>query len=154
MSWLRSGVVACSLVAFVAMVPAGYALADGGFNATLRDFARFALLLVNGGKAHGRQIVPSEWIETFHKADHEVFGDAKQGALPRGAYHNQFWIEDPDSRVFMCLGIFGQYIYIDPDAKFAMVKLSTDAEPVSEDRLSDVLSAARALKRECQRKAG
>lgn len=140
--------------AYITLDRGGYALADGGFNATLRDFARFALLLVNGGKAHGRQIVPSEWIETFHKADHEVFGEAKQGALPRGAYHNQFWIEDPDSRVFMCLGIFGQYIYIDPDAKFAMVKLSTDAEPVSEDRLSDVLSAARALKRECQRKAG
>ncbi len=31
--------------------PSGYALADGGFNATLRDYARFALLHLNRGRA-------------------------------------------------------------------------------------------------------
>lgn len=135
--------------AYITLDRGGYALADGGFNATLRDFARFALLLLNGGKAHGRQIVPAEWIASFNKADHAVFGDERQGALPRGAYHNQFWIEDPDSRVFMCFGIFGQYLYMDPAAEFAMIKLSTDAEPVSEDRTFDMLAAAHALRDFC-----
>lgn len=135
--------------AYITLDRGGYALADGGFNATLRDFARFALLLLNGGKAHGRQIVPKEWIESFNKADHAVFGDERQGALPRGAYHNQFWIEAPDSPVFMCFGIFGQYLYMDPEAGFAMIKLSTDAEPVSEDRTFDMLAAAHALRSFC-----
>ena len=135
--------------AYFTVDSAGYALADGGFNATLRDFARFALLLLNGGKAHGRQIVPKEWIESFNKADHDVFGDERQGALPNGAYHNQFWIEAPDSPVFMCFGIFGQYLYMDPKAEFAMIKLSTDAEPVSEDRTFDMLAAAHALRDFC-----
>ncbi len=137
--------------AYITLDRGGYALADGGFNATLRDFARFALLLLNGGKAHGRQIVPKAWIDSFNaSADHEVFGNERQGALPNGAYHNQFWIESPDSPVFMCFGIFGQYLYMDPQAEFAMIKLSTDAEPVSEDRTFDMLAAAHALRDFCK----
>jgi CubicO group peptidase (beta-lactamase class C family) len=135
--------------AYITLDRGGYALADGGFNATLRDFARFALLLLNGGKAHGRQIVPAEWIEVTRNANHAVFGEERQGALPRGAYRNQFWIEDSDSRVFMCFGIFGQYIYMDPEAGFALVKLSTDVDPVSEERTADMLAAAHALKVFC-----
>src|SRR5262245_21094985 len=38
---------------------AGYALAEGGFNATLRDYARFGLMLLDNGGG----IVPAEWVE-------------------------------------------------------------------------------------------
>jgi len=77
--------------AYITLDRGGYAPADGGFNATLRDFVRFALPLLNGGKAHGRQIVPKAWIDSFNaSADHEVFGNERQDALPNGAYHNQF----------------------------------------------------------------
>jgi len=134
--------------AYITVDRAGYGLADGGFNATLRDFARFALLLLRGGKNHqGRQIVPKAWIDEIGKANHEMF--TYRAELPRGAYHNQFWIEEPDSSVFMCFGIFGQYIYIDPAHDFAFVQLSTAPEPVSERRTADMLAAAHALKRFC-----
>lgn len=39
--------------------------------------------------------------------------------LPKGAYHNKFWIEDPERRAFMCIGYGGQLIYIDPQTDFA-----------------------------------
>lgn len=128
----------------------GYALADGGFNATMRDYARFALLLVNDGKAHGRQIVPAEWLETIRTADHDIFKGEYREALPRGAYHNQFWIEDPDRRAYMCRGIFGQYIYIDPERAFAAVKLSTWPEPVNSDRSIETLAAIHAIREHCE----
>ena len=48
---------------------AGYALADGGFNATLRDYARFGLMHLNGGFANQRQIVPGEWIDDIFNAN-------------------------------------------------------------------------------------
>ncbi len=38
---------------------AGYALADGGFNATLRDYGRFGQLILDNGGG----IVPADWIE-------------------------------------------------------------------------------------------
>lgn len=136
--------------AYITLDRGGFGLADGGFNATLRDFTRFALLLLRGGKAHGRQIVPAAWIEAIRNADHEIFGNKRQGALPRGAYRNQFWIEDPDSRVFMCFGIFGQYIYMDPESDFAMIKLSTDVDPVNDDRTADMLAAAHRLRDFCK----
>lgn len=49
----------------------GFPITFGGFNATLRDHARFALLHLRGGKLNGRQIVPSEWIEKTRGARHD-----------------------------------------------------------------------------------
>lgn len=135
--------------AYITVDRGGYALADGGFNATLRDYARFGLLLAQHGKAQGRQIVPAEWIAATRMADHSVFKGDYRTALPHGAYHNQFWIEDPDRRVFMCFGIFGQYIYIDPEAEFVMVKLSTEVEPVDSGRTIEMLAAAHAIREYC-----
>ncbi|NGN41089.1 serine hydrolase [Mesorhizobium sp. CGMCC 1.15528] len=97
---------------------AGYALADGGFNATLRDFGRFGqTILENGGG-----IVPPAWIEATRNARH---GPQFNESLPDGSYKNQFWLEDPKSRTLMCRGVFGQLIYINWDYDMVVVKLST-----------------------------
>ena len=97
---------------------AGYALADGGFNATLRDYGRFGqMLLENGGG-----IVPAQWIETTRTSVH---GPHFNESLPEGGYHNQFWIVDPRSRALTCRGVFGQLIHIDWDNQMVVVKLST-----------------------------
>jgi len=124
----------------------GYAMANGGFNATLRDYGRFALLHVNSGKADGKQVVPEAWLNETRRGDHDIFRGVYRGALPRGAYHNQFWIEDPDRRAYMCRGIHGQYIYIDPEAEFAAVKLSTWPEFVSDERSIETLAAIKAIR--------
>ena len=97
---------------------AGYALADGGFNATLRDYARFGQMILDGGGG----IVPAEWIETTRNGLHNP---GFRVALPDGSYHNQFWIEDEKTRNLMCLGVFGQLIWIDFDRRTVIVKLST-----------------------------
>ncbi|MER8480858.1 serine hydrolase [Mesorhizobium sp. M1163] len=103
-----------------------FSLSSGGFQATLRDFARFALLHLRGGRLNGRQIVPSEWIDAIRRPDpllFKLFGDAEP-ELPNGAYHNTFWIEDQKRGVYIAWGHAGQLIYIDPEADFAVVKLS------------------------------
>lgn len=133
--------------AYITVDHAGFALADGGFNATLRDYGRFALLQLNGGKLNDRQIVPAEWIETTRSdANHALFQGVYRTVLPSGAYHNQFWIEDPERRAYMCRGIFGQYIYLDPQADFAAVKLSTWPEFVNPDRSIEALAAMKAIR--------
>jgi CubicO group peptidase (beta-lactamase class C family) len=132
--------------AYITVDRAGYGLADGGFNATLRDFARFALLHLRRGKLNGRQIVPTAWLDEIHKGNHGIFQGDYRIALPQGAYHNQFWLEAPGSHVYMARGICGQYIYVDPDADFAAVKLSTWPEFINAERSIEALAAFRALR--------
>ena len=101
--------------------PAGYALADGGLNATLRDYGRFGQLLLE----HGGGIVPASWIEATRNGNHGIFGEPYTHTLPGGAYRNQFWIEDQRSRNLMARGVFGQWIYVNFDHNMVVVKLSS-----------------------------
>jgi CubicO group peptidase (beta-lactamase class C family) len=100
---------------------AGYALADGGFNACLRDYGRFGqLILENGGG-----IIPSQWIAATRNANHFKFGEPYTETLPNGAYHNQFWIEDQEHKSLIARGVFGQLIYISWQYNMVVVKLSS-----------------------------
>lgn len=98
--------------------PAGYALADGGFNATLRDYARFGQMMLDNGGG----IVPAEWVEATRTGAH---GPGFSPSLPEGSYRNQFWIEDQRSRNLMCRGVFGQLIWINWEQRMVVVKLSS-----------------------------
>ena len=124
----------------------GYGLADGGFNATLRDYARFAQLICAGGAAHGKQIVPWSFISDLTNGDHAKFGGDYRIVLPNGAYHNQFWIEEAGKPVVMCRGVFGQLVYIDPEHDFVAVKLSTWPEFTHPRRTRTALAAIRAIR--------
>jgi len=101
--------------------PAGYAVASGGLNATLRDYGRFGQMLLEGGAG----IVPPAWIETSRDGNHALFGAPYTFSLPEGAYHNQFWIENPRSRSVLARGVFGQMIFVDWESQLVAVKLST-----------------------------
>ncbi len=133
--------------AYFTVDPAGYALADGGFNATLRDYGRFALLHLRGGELNGRRIVPAAWLEDIRfGARHDLFGGVYHEVLPEGAYRNQFWIEDPVRRAYLARGVFGQMIYIDPQADFAAVVLSTWPEFVNSRRSRRAIAAVKAIR--------
>jgi CubicO group peptidase (beta-lactamase class C family) len=101
--------------------PAGYALAEGGLNACLRDYGRFGQLILEGGGG----IIPSNWIEATRNGNHNMFGGNYAVTLPGGAYHNKFWIEDATSRSLMARGVFGQLIYVNWDYNMVVVKLSS-----------------------------
>ncbi len=133
--------------AYFTVDPAGYALGDGGFNATLRDYGRFALMHLHGGEIGGRRIVPAEWIAaTRFTGDPSLFGGIYHDVLPEGAYHNQFWIEDTARGAYMARGVFGQLIYIDPQTEFAVVILSSWPDFVSTGRTRATLAAVRAIR--------
>ncbi|MBL0370797.1 serine hydrolase [Rhizobium sp. KVB221] len=127
--------------------PAGYALACGGFNASLRDYGRFAAMIAAGGTFNGRQIVPAAWVaETRSGGNHAVFGSDYRFVLPNGAYHNQFWVEDVDRPVLMSRGVFGQLLYMDQDADFIAVKLSTWPDFINAKRTKLTLAAIHAIR--------
>jgi len=107
--------------AYFTVDAAGYALADGGFNATLRDYGRLGLLWLEGGGG----LLPPEWIEATRSGNHAIFGEPYTATLPEGAYKNQWWIEDPRARSLMARGVFGQMIYINWAEQMVVVKLSS-----------------------------
>ena len=110
---------------FFTVDPNGYGLASGGFNGCLRDFGRFGQLYLDDGMVDGKRILPSAWITDVRRGPHGLFSDDRRRILPNGCYRNQFWIEDMTTEAFMCLGVFGQLIYIAPAYNMVVVKLST-----------------------------
>ena len=111
----------------------GMELALGGLNVTLRDYAKLGWLYLNLGQwpdAQGQlqQIVPKQWVidSTSTDAPHLVAGaDNPNSSSPFG-YGYQWWLPLGAEDEFSAQGIYGQYIYIDPDQKLVIVKNSAN----------------------------
>jgi CubicO group peptidase (beta-lactamase class C family) len=99
----------------------GFALADGGLNACLRDYGRFGQMMLENGAG----IVPREWVEATRRGNHTIFGEPYTVVLPQGAYSRQFWVEDRSGAAIMARGVFGQLIYISFEHDLVAVKLSS-----------------------------
>ncbi len=127
--------------------PAGYGLACGGLNAALRDYARFGLMVAQDGFCNGQQIVPASWIEETRRGKPELFGADYHATMPKGAYRNQFWIEDYETPVLECHGVFGQWIYTDPVNDFVAVKLSSWPDFLDDALFMESKAAIHAIKR-------
>ncbi len=94
----------------------GREFSGAGFNATLRDYARFGQMVLNEGVADGRRIVSEDWIlQSTRPSGSED--------IRRGGYGLQWWTMG-NSKAFSAIGLQGQYIYIDPDTDTVVVKLS------------------------------
>jgi CubicO group peptidase (beta-lactamase class C family) len=123
----------------------GYYMLDGpdslgrefygaGFNATLRDFGRFGLMMLNDGVANGKQVVPAAWVKesTTPTTDSEP-------ASPRDFYGYAYqWWTVPNSDAYSAIGLFNQFIFIDPSTKTVIVKLSSPASPLGWEKENTV----------------
>ena len=141
--WSRMG---AERDAYFTVDGAGTALADGGFNATMRDYARLGLLLLEGGAWGGAQIVPEDWIRASASGDRAVFGAPYTATSPKGAYSRQWWIHDAARGDFMARGVFGQLIYLDPKTEFLAVKMSSWPDFLIHSYTVDMLSAVTAIR--------
>ena len=107
----------------------GKASSTGGLNLTARDLARFGLLIQNGGRWEGARILTGEFVrDTRTNGDREAFrlGEKKDGAwLLGGTYRNQWWVTPDSSRSVIAAGIYGQYLYVNPEAAVVIVRLGS-----------------------------
>ena len=129
----------------ITLDPAGYGLACGGISASLRDLARFGVAMLNDGQVEGRQVIPRAWIDDVRGGQHGHFDDYGRTYFPNGHYRNKFWIEDASKQAHLCLGVFGQTIYVSPERGMVAVKLSTWPEFTNATHLRDSLSAFHAI---------
>jgi hypothetical protein len=99
------------------------AFALGGLNALTRDYARFGRLLVNNGRWQNNQLVSEKWLNeaTTAGADYLKSGDGKLG------YGYQIWLPPlAQPGEFFCVGVYGQYIYVNQQYGVVIVKNSAD----------------------------
>lgn len=93
----------------------GHEISGCCVQASTRDFARFGLFILGGGKAGGKAVLPGGWIAQATKK-HATTYDAEIG------YGYQWWVLNDGS--FMARGIFGQGIFIDPKRKLIIASNS------------------------------
>lgn len=123
----------------------GTGIHDGGLCATARDVARFGQVLLSDGKAiDGTQVVPSSWLRHSWAIDvdiREAFDASENGQyLPGGWYRNQFWfLPRAHGDVLLCLGIYGQMVYVNHGTGLVGVKLSTWPDAQSGHMLHDTI---------------
>lgn len=90
----------------------GHEIAGCCLQAATRDFARFGLLVLAGGKTpQGQQIVPADWFAAATVKQKDI-GEPGKG------YGYQWWTYDDGS--VAAQGIFGQGIFIDPNRRLVI----------------------------------
>lgn len=100
-----------------------------GYNATLRDYGRFGLMMLNGGKANGKQIVPADWV----KASTIAPRDSELVSPELGLGYGYQWWTITNTNTYSAIGLFNQYTFVDPTHKVVIVKLDAPASPLGWD---------------------
>ncbi|WP_421917008.1 serine hydrolase domain-containing protein [Mesorhizobium sp.] len=103
----------------------GMEMAYAGLNATARDYARIGELFRNRGQWHGRQIVPAAWVKASVTPDapHLMPGESGLSDSLFG-YGYQWWVPAGDDGEFAAIGVYNQFIYVNPARRVVIVKLS------------------------------
>jgi hypothetical protein len=100
----------------------GRALNGMGYNALLRDFARLGQMMLDGGKANGKQIVPAGWLDQMTTMIPFPVDPARKAGFK--GYGFQTWQVDDEPGAFSAVGLAGQFIYVHPKTRTVIVKLS------------------------------
>jgi len=110
-----------------AVDPTGEAAAGAGMNAVLRDYARFGLLYLNEGRNFkGEQLVPAQWVHDSVTPDAPYLMPGRKDALgkiPFG-YGYQWWTPVDWQGDYSAVGIYGQFIYVNPAKGVVIAKTS------------------------------
>lgn len=112
----------------------GHEIGGSGFSATLRDYGRFGLFLLNGGRAGGEAILPDGWT-------HEATTPKVLRGGTRLEYGYLWWTGATDASrrdgAYAAEGIFGQFIYINPAAHVVIVVWSAQQKPTGRAVIDD-----------------
>jgi hypothetical protein len=111
---------------------------SAGFNATLRDLARFGQMMAQHGAFNGQQIVPTAWIKDIQTAgagQPEPGPDAPANypGHRHGLYRNFWWVTEKTCGRFAGIGLGGQLLIIDPIADMVVVKFDSVPSPEQDE---------------------
>ncbi|MCW8845739.1 MAG: beta-lactamase family protein [Gammaproteobacteria bacterium] len=107
--------------------PDGLEIGGSGLSATLRDYARFGLFMLNDGVIDGKPTLPDGWIAeaTTPKV---IAGEPVE-------YGYMWW--PLDRGAYAAIGIFGQFIYVNPSENLVVAMWSAQPKPVGTDVIDE-----------------
>jgi CubicO group peptidase (beta-lactamase class C family) len=107
--------------------PGGLEVASSGLSATLRDYARFGLFLLHDGVIDGKRVLPEGWMK--QASTPKVIGGEEVD------YGYLLWpLHD---RSYAAIGIFGQFVFIDPDRDLVVAMWSAQPKPVGREGVDE-----------------
>jgi len=113
----------------------GVEMAAGGLQVTALDYAKLGQLFLQKGRWQGKQLIPEQWVADSLIADAPHVQAAAHPDYPMG-YGYQWWLPvrenssaaenaDEDAE-FAAIGVYNQFIYVDPARELVIVKLSAN----------------------------
>lgn len=123
--------------------------AFGCLNSTLRDYARFGLMAMQGGKIGNTRVVSEAWIHESTTPDAPFLKpkpDLKND-VTRIGYQYQWWIPYGSDGAFVAMGIYGQMIYVNPAKHVVIVQASAWQEPDTDSQWDESLKCFDAIVR-------
>jgi CubicO group peptidase (beta-lactamase class C family) len=130
----------------------GTVFAAGGLCATLRDLAKLGRLYLNYGNWNGTQIVPAEWVKASITPDApHLLPGKRANADSAWGYGYQWWVPD-DSGAYAAVGIYNQFVYVNPKLQLVIAKTSANhtygmQDNESSDREDEHLAFFKAIER-------
>lgn len=114
--------------------PDGHEIGGSAFNATLRDYGRLGLFLLDEARPGGARVLPEGWVREAGSPQRLA-----DGALID--YGLLWWpgtsVAARADGAFMAQGIHGQYLYLNPALDAVVVMWSARPEPSGGDYLDD-----------------
>lgn len=108
----------------------------------LRDYGRFGLFVLGGGRANGQQVVPEGWYAAAGTKQAEI-------GRPGFGYGYQWWTYDDGT--FAAQGIFGQGIFIDPARNLVIAGVGNWPTATDRDRGAERLAFYRSVQQSIDR---
>jgi len=107
--------------------PEGLEVGGSGLSATLRDYARFGLFLLNDGVINGQRVLPEGWVQ-----------EASTPKIVAGETVDYGYMLWPlHGRSYSAIGIFGQFVFVDPDKNLVVAMWSAQPKPVGREGLDE-----------------
>jgi CubicO group peptidase (beta-lactamase class C family) len=107
--------------------PDGLEVGGSGLSATLRDYGRFGLFMLGNGEVNGQTILPAGWME--NASTPKVVAGEK---IPYG-----YMLWPLHDRSYAAIGIFGQFVFVDPDRDLVVAMWSAQSKPVGKHGLDE-----------------
>jgi CubicO group peptidase (beta-lactamase class C family) len=103
--------------------PDGLEIGGSGLSATLRDYARFGLYMLNEGRIYGEATLPPGWVAAATSP--KTIGGESVG------YGYMWW--PLDDGAYSAIGIFGQFVYVHPASNTVIAMWGAQPKPVGTD---------------------
>ena len=104
----------------------GMEMAAGGLQVTARDYSKLGQLYLQNGSWNGKQVVPAQWVRDSVTPDAPHVMPGLDPEYPIG-YGYQWWVLQGDEGEYSAIGVYNQFIYVNPTKRVVIVKLSANS---------------------------